>query len=102
MMRPFRKLWKHCQVLSVIVLVTMALFGGCSSRGPIPVEGVVTGKHQTPPKGNPSEGSEQHEAHYFLWVKTEDGTALVEVPEDVFQSVAEGEQVCINCGPEKP
>ncbi len=93
---------KCCAIVSVFLLLAMAALGACSSCGPVPVEGVVTGKHQIPSKGNPSKGVEGEETRYFLWLKTEDGPALVEVTEEVFRSVAEGQRVCVNCDSAKP
>ncbi len=102
MKRPLRDRWNRHTLLSVLLLATTTLSAGCLSSGPVPVEGVVTGKHQILSKGNPSGTVEGDEAHYFLWLKTEDGPALVEVTEKVFQSVAEGQRVCINCDSAKP
>jgi hypothetical protein len=102
MKRPLGDMWNHRNLLSVFLLATMTLSAGCLSRGPVPVEGVVTGKHQIPSKGNPSKGVEGEETRYFLWLKTEDGPALVEVTEEVFRSVAEGQRVCVNCDSAKP
>lgn len=80
---------------SVLFLLALVVFGACSTtHGPVPVSGVVTGKHETTVPGN---ASDKEKAHYFLWVKTQSGLVLVEVEEEVFQSVTEGEQVCVNC-----
>lgn len=102
MKRPLRDRWNHHKLLAVLLLATMTLSGGCLSSGPVPVEGVVTGKHQILSKGNPSGTVEGDEARYFLWLKTEDGRALVEVTEDIFRSAAEGQRVCINCDSAEP
>lgn len=102
MKRPLRDRWNHRKLLSALLLGTMTLSGGCLSSGPIPVEGVVTGKHQILSKGNPSGTVETEAARYFLWLKTEDGPAFVEVTEDIFRNAAEGQRVCINCDSAKP
>jgi hypothetical protein len=94
--------WRHGTVASALLLVAMMMSGGCASRGPVPVEGLVTGKRQIPASGNPPESPRKEKPRYFLWVKTKDGMAFVEVTEDVFQGVAEGDQVCINCDSSGP
>jgi hypothetical protein len=63
---------------------------------------MVTGRQQIPPTSNQSGNSEKEKPHYFLWIKTANGLVLVEVEEDVYQGVTEGEQVCINCNSEGP
>jgi hypothetical protein len=101
-----KRLWGNVrrwyEITPALLLVTTVLLGGCSSRGPIAVKGVVTMKQQTSPKGNPTKNPEKEQPHYFLWVETEDGVVLLEVEEEVYRSVAEGEQVCINCSSEGP
>jgi hypothetical protein len=93
-------LWRFFRITPLLLLPTLAISGGCASGGgPVPVQGVVTGKHQTPPPRNQSENPGKEKPRYFLWVKTKDGAAFVEVTEDVFRSVTEGDQVCIYCGP---
>lgn len=93
-----RDLCKSCTVLSGLVLVVVLVSGGCAGGGgPVPVQGVVTGKHQISPKGTPAERPGEETPRYFLWLKTDDGPAFVEVTEDVFHSVTEGDRVCINC-----
>lgn len=85
-------------ITSALFLLGMVVLGGCAtSHGPVPVKGMVTGRHMTPAAENASGNSAQEKAHYFLWVKTENGVVLVEVAEDVYQAVMEGEQVCVNC-----
>ncbi|MCI0409831.1 MAG: hypothetical protein L0191_14915 [Acidobacteria bacterium] len=92
-------LWKFIRVTPLLLLPTMAISGGCASGGgPVPVQGEVTGKHQTAPSGNQLESPGKEKPRYFLWVKTKGGPAFVEVTEDVFRRVTEGDQVCINCG----
>jgi hypothetical protein len=88
-----------------LLLAMMAFGWGCAagvSYGPVPVQGVVTEKHQIPPSSNRSEGPGQEKPRYFLWVKTKDGPVYVEVTEGVFRTVAEGDQVCINCDSGSP
>jgi hypothetical protein len=94
----FKHVGKYHAITSALFLLAMVLLGGCAtSRGPVPVKGMVTGRHMTPAAENASGNSEREKAHYFLWVKTENGLVLVEVEEDVYQAVTEGEQVCVNC-----
>ncbi len=88
---------RRFEAMSLLLLVTMLVSASCSSRGPVPVEGVATGKHEVTSKSTPRESLGKEKPRYFLWVKTEDGLALVEVTESVFQSVVEGDRVCINC-----
>lgn len=91
---------RKCSVFtSVLFLLAMPLlFAGCSTtHGRVPVQGIITGKQQIPPTVNPSEDGEKEKPHYFLWVKTPNGLVLVEVEEEMYQSVTEGEQVCVNC-----
>jgi len=91
------------KVLAALLLVTMTISAGCANRGgPVPVEGVVTGKHQTTPKENPSENSPKARPRYFLWVKTKDGPAFVEVTEREFEAVTDGDEICINCKSKAP
>lgn len=99
----FKHVGKSSAIASVLFLLAMVIFGSCSTiRGPVRVRGMVTGKHYTPPSGNPSGDTEKNKPHYFLWVKTESGLVLVEVEEDLYQGVTEGEQVCVNCNSEQP
>lgn len=98
-------LWRFFRVTPGLLLAVMAFGGGCAgavSYGPVPVQGVVTGKHQTAGPGNQSESPGKEKPRYFLWVKTKDGPAFVEVTEDVFRRVTEGDQVCINCDSSRP
>lgn len=90
---------RKCGVItSVIILLAIVVLEGCStSHGPIPVKGMVTGRYLTPPAENASGDSEKEKSHYFLWVKTENGLVLVEVKEEEYQEVTEGQHVCINC-----
>lgn len=101
MKRPCRDLRIGRRTTGVLVLALTLVAGGCSSStvssGPVRTQGVVTGKHQLPPKGNPKAKS-----RYFLWMKTEDGLAYVEVTEEMFHRVEEGDQVCINCDSQGP
>lgn len=86
-------------VMAGLLVATVVVSGGCARRayGPVPVEGVVTGKHQVNAPGNSSEYPTKGKPRYFLWMRTNDGPAFVEVTEEVFQAVTEGDQVCINC-----
>jgi hypothetical protein len=96
-------LWRFFRVTPLLLLPTMAISGGCAiGGGPVPVQGVVTGKHQIPPPGNQSESPGKEKPRYFLWVKTKDGPAFVEVTEGVFRSVTDGDQVCVNCDSSSP
>ncbi|MFQ5882276.1 MAG: hypothetical protein ACE5I9_07365 [Candidatus Methylomirabilales bacterium] len=97
----WRDRWNGGNLMLMLLLGTMVVWGACSGRGPLRVEGVVTGKRQIASKVSPSEGGGKERPLYFLWVKTEDGKAFVEVTEEVFQSVAEGDRVCINCDAER-
>lgn len=94
----FKRVGKCHAITSALFLLAMVFLGGCAtSHGPVPVKGMVTGRHMTPAAENASGDSAQEKAHYFLWVKTENGVVLVEVEEDVYQAVTEGEQICVNC-----
>jgi hypothetical protein len=97
---------KRVAALSGLLLATVAVGGGCGggsiSYGPVPVKGEVTGKHQVPPRENPSRTPEKAAPRYFLWLNTKDGPAYVEVSEEVFRSVTEGDQVCLYCKAESP
>ncbi len=97
--------WRFFGATPGLLLAVMAFGGGCVgavSYGPVPVQGVVTEKRQIPPSGNQSEGPGQERPRYFLWVKTKDGPAFVEVTEGVFRTVTEGDQVCVNCDSSSP
>lgn len=91
---------RKCGVItSVLILLGIVVLGGCatSQGGPVPVKGMVTGRYLTPPAESASGDSEKEKPHYFLWVKTENGLVLVEVKEEEYQEVTEGQHVCINC-----
>lgn len=95
---PAKDVRKCCVITSVLLLLAIVVLGGCStSRGPVPVKGMVTGRYLTPPAENASGDSEKGKPHYFLWVKTENGLVLVEVEEEEYQGATEGQHVCINC-----
>jgi hypothetical protein len=96
-------LWRFFRVIPLLLLPAMSISGGCATGGgPAPVQGVVTGKHQTPPPGNQSDSPGKENPRYFLWVKTKEGPAFVEVTEDVFRTVTEGDHVCVNCDSGSP
>lgn len=101
MKRPCRDLWIGRRTTAVLVLAMTLIAGGCSgstvTSGPVRTQGVVTGKRQLPPQTNPTT-----KPRYFLWLKTNDGLAYVEVTQEMFHRVKEGEQVCINCDSEAP
>lgn len=86
---------------AALVLAVTLIAGGCSgsavSSGPVRTQGVVTGKHELAPKGNP-----KAKPRYFLWVKTEDGLTYIEVTKELFRRVKKGDQVCVYCDSEAP
>jgi hypothetical protein len=90
---------------ATLLLAVMVFEWGCAtgvSYGPVPVQGVVTGKHQINPSGNQSESPGKEMPRYFFWVKTKNGPVYVEVTEGMFRSVTEGDEVCINCNLGRP
>jgi len=91
--------WRRVRGAAALVVLMLAASGGCArvSTGPVPVEGVVSGKHQLPPREIPSETPGKRVPRYFLWIKTKAGPAFVEVSEDVFHAVQEGDTVCLYC-----
>ncbi len=99
-----RGLWRdrgrEAKVTPALLLAMAIASGACSGGGPVRVAGVVTRKHQI--AAQRSEGRGQEKPRYFLWVETEDGMVYVEVTRKLFQSVAEGEPVCINCDSTAP
>lgn len=104
MKRLWKRLRRGMNYMAVLLAAVAVVTGACSTARPVParVTGVVTGKHQIEPKGNPPESKKKEKPRYFLWVKTEDGMAYVEVTGKMFRSVTKGEQVCINCEPTGP
>ncbi len=101
MKRPDRRVTGGRRTTAVLVLVVTLVAGGCSgstvSRGPVRTQGVVTGKHELAPKGNP-----KAKPRYFIWVKTEDGPTYIEVTKEMFRRVKKGDQVCVYCDSEGP
>jgi len=101
MKRPDRRVMDGRRTTAVLVLVVTLVAGGCSggtvSSGPVRTQGVVTGKHELAPKGNP-----KAKPRYFLWVKTEDGLTYIEVTKEMFGRVKKGDQVCVYCDSEGP
>lgn len=97
MKRLWGRLRRRVNCMAALLAAVTVVAGACSTGGTARVAGVVTGKHQISPKANPPESREKEKPRYFLWVKTEDGMAYVEVTGKMFRSVAKGEQVCINC-----
>lgn len=102
MKRLWERLRRRVNCIAALLAALAVVTGACSTPGPVRVAGVVTGKHQIEPRGNPPESKQKEKRRYFLWVKTEDGMAYVEVSGKMFRSVAKGEQVCINCEPTGP
>ncbi|MFQ5989194.1 MAG: hypothetical protein ACE5K9_04685 [Candidatus Methylomirabilales bacterium] len=96
MKTPARDLWSGHRIVRLLLLALMVVTGGCSGStvlsGPVRTQGVVTGKHELAPKGNP-----KVKPRYFLWVKTEDGMVYTEVTKELFDGVKKGDDVCINC-----
>ncbi|MFQ5658064.1 MAG: hypothetical protein ACE5G5_11020 [Candidatus Methylomirabilales bacterium] len=90
--------------LSALLVATTVVSAACSGGSPVRIRiaGIVTGKHQMTQKGNPSVSEGKEKPRYFLWVKTENGTVFTEVSGEMFQSVAKGDQVCINCNSTGP
>lgn len=97
---------RPCRNLRIVrgtmaALAVLLAVEGCSgtpvSSGPVRTEGVVTGKHRLDTDGNPTA-----QPRYFLWVKMNDGTAYVEVTEEIFRRAREGQQVCLYCDGEGP
>lgn len=98
---PYKDGWSKGRTIAVLVLAVTLVAGGCSgstvSSGPVRTQGVVTGKHELAPKGNP-----KAKPRYFLWVKTEDGLTYIEVTKEMFRRVKKGDQVCLYCDSEGP
>ena len=98
MKRSLRDPGSSHRIVGVLLLSVTVLATACSTtRGPVRTQGVVTGKHELAPKGNP-----KVKPRYFLWVKTEDGMVYVEVTKALFDGVKKGDDVCINCDSQNP
>lgn len=101
MKRPDRRVTGGRGTTAALVLAVTLVAGGCSgsavSSGPVRTQGVVTGKHELAPKGNP-----KAKPRYFLWVKTEDGSTYIEVTKEMFRRLKKGDQVCVYCDSEGP
>jgi len=93
--------WTRVRGAAALVVLMLAASGSCAGPryGPVPVEGVVSGKHQIPPRENAPETPGKGAPRHFLWIKTKEGPAFVEVSEDVFHAVQEGDTVCLYCEP---
>ena len=92
--------WAVRRITALLLAVTLVV-GGCSGSpvrtGPVRTAGVVTGKYRLVPPRNP-----KAKPRYFLWIKTKDELAYVEVTEEMFHAVKEGEEVCIYCDSPAP
>ena len=97
MKRSRRNLQISRRIMAVL-LAAMVLATACTTTsGPVRTQGVVTGKYELAPKGNP-----KVIPRYFLWVKTEDGMVYAEVTKELFDGVKKGDDVCINCDSQGP